>query len=150
MILLEIRARVGMLILNREELRPLRPRKRLLFGILSNLFQGGLQNREFLVGLDMVQIQAHRGQLFWGVDRIVDFNRLVDQNCSMNLGLAIITKSMFGNFIGVNLSGKISISDRLSNEFPVFAQLFKFRVERIYLICLIHTWIRSVVVHGHL
>lgn len=55
-ILFEIRARVGVLVLNREELRPPRFGERLFLGIFSHLFQRGLQHLQFLVRLDVPEI----------------------------------------------------------------------------------------------
>ena len=68
----------------------------------------------------------------------------------MDLSLTVFTKPVLGNLVLIDLSWEAGISNGLSMEPFMFAQLLKFWIPEFKLISLIRTWICSIVVHGHL
>lgn len=68
----------------------------------------------------------------------------------MDLSLAVITKSVLWDLIRIDLGWEVGISNGLTMELFVFAQLFEFGVPAFKLIGLIRAWICPIVVHGHL
>lgn len=139
-----------MLIFDWEQFRSLCSSERLLLGVFADLLQRWVQDFKFLVGLNVAKVQAHGSQLFWCVDSIFDSYWLINENCSVNLSFTVITESMLGNLINVHLWWEVSISNRLSMKLFMLTQLFHFWVSHFILVCLICTWISSIVVHRDL